>query len=89
MANKRGKRSRSDLICDILSEAVSGANKTRLMYRCNMSFVRFNHYLRDMLDAGLIECVGANPGITVLYKTTDKGFELLQVLRRASDLMSI
>jgi predicted transcriptional regulator len=89
MANKRGKRSRSILICDILSEAVSGTNKTRLMYRCNMSFVRFNRYLRELLDAGLIERVGANPGIIVLYKTTDKGLELLQVLRKASDLISI
>jgi predicted transcriptional regulator len=89
MANKRGKRSRSDLICDILSEAIGGTNKTRLMYRCNMSFVRFNRYLRELLDAGLIERVGTNPGITVLYKTTDKGLELLQVLRKARDLISI
>jgi predicted transcriptional regulator len=89
MGEKRAKRSRSELVSDILSEALSGANKTRLMYRCNMSFVRFNRYLRELLDAGLIERVGANPGIVVLFKTTDKGRELLQVLRKASDLMSI
>jgi len=89
MEGVRGRRSRAEVIVDILSEALSGANKTRLMYRCNLNFVRFNRYLRELLDSGLIECFGSNPGDLVLYRTTDKGRELLQVLRRANDLMSI
>ena len=85
---KRKRRSRSEVICEILSEALNGANKTRLMYRCNMNFVRFNRYLSELLDAGLVECVGSNPGGIILYRTTEKGRELLKVLRKANELLS-
>jgi len=89
MERTRRRRSRIEVICDILSEAFGGANKTRLMYHCNLNFMRFNRYLQELLDAGLIERVGSNPGSVVLYKTSDKGRELVKVLRKANDLMSI
>jgi len=89
MEEGRRRRSRTEVIVEILSEALGGVNKTRIMYRCNLNFVRFNRYLRELLDAGLIECVDANPEYMVLYKTTDKGRELLKVLRKASELMSV
>ena len=46
----RGGRRRShvEVIVEILSEALNGANKTRLMYRCNLNFGRFNRYLREL-----------------------------------------
>jgi predicted transcriptional regulator len=89
MERARRRRSRIEVICDILSEALGGANKTRLMYHCNLNFMRFNRYLQELLDAGLLECVGSNPEDVVLYKTSDKGRELIRVLRKANDLMSI
>jgi len=82
------RRSRIEVICDILSEALGGANKTRLMYQCNLNFMRFNCYLQELLDAGLIESVGSNPKGVVLYRTSDKGRELVKVLRRANEFMS-
>jgi predicted transcriptional regulator len=82
------RRSRIEVICDILNEALSGANKTRLMYQCNLNFMRFNRYLQELLDAGLIETVGSNPKGIVLYRTSDKGRELVKVLRRANEFMS-
>lgn len=42
-----GKGSRVEIIVEILNEA----NKTRLMYRHNLNFGRFNHYLKKLLDA--------------------------------------
>jgi len=89
MEGARRRRSRTEVIGDILSEALGGANKTRLMYHCNLNFMRFNRYLRELLDANLIKCVGSNPEGIVLYKTTDKGRELLRVLRRAAEFLSI
>jgi predicted transcriptional regulator len=60
------------------------------MYRCNLNFGRFNRYLKELLDAGLIECVVSNPDVgVVLYRTTDKGRELLKILRRVGEFMSI
>ena len=89
MERARRRRSRIEVICDILSEALGGANKTRLMYHYNLNFMRFNRYLQELLDAGLLERVGSNPEGIVLYITSDKGRELIRVLRKANDLMSI
>jgi len=82
------RRSRIEVISDILNEALSGANKTRLMYRCNLNFMRFNRYLQELLDAGLIEDVSSNPRGIVVYKTSEKGRELVKVLRKANEFMS-
>lgn len=83
------RRSRTQVISEILSEASGGTNKTRLMYRCNLNFERFNRFLRQLLDAGVIERVNPNPKGVTLYKTTDKGQELLMILRKASKFMAV
>ena len=84
----RRRRGRIEVIGDILSEALGGANKTRLMYRCNLNFMRFNRYLQELLDSGLIESINPNPKGTIIYKTSEKGRELVRVLRRANEFMS-
>ena len=89
MERVRRRRSRVEVIYNILSEALGGANKTRLMYHCNLNFMRFNRYLQELLDAGLIERVGSNPEGVVLYKTSNKGRELVKILRRASEFVSV
>ncbi|MEM4481105.1 MAG: winged helix-turn-helix domain-containing protein [Candidatus Bathyarchaeia archaeon] len=86
----RRRRSRVEVIREILREALDGANKTRLMYRCNLNFGRFNRYLRELLDAGLLERVAANPEAgMVLYRTTEKGRELLKILEKAGEFLSV
>jgi predicted transcriptional regulator len=85
----RKRRSRTGVICDILAEGLEGANKTRLMYHCNLNFVRFNHYLQELLEKSLIEQTIGNPSGLVVYRTTDEGRELLRVLRRANDFLSV
>lgn len=89
MERTRRRRSRIEVIYNILSEALGGANKTRLMYHCNLNFMRFNRYLQELLDAGLIERAGSNPEGVVLYKTSNKGRELVKVLRKASEFVSV
>jgi len=59
------------------------------MYRCDMNFVHFNRYLSELLDTSLVERIGSNPSGIILYKTTEKGRELLKVLRKANELLSI
>lgn len=88
MGESRRRRSRTEVVCDILSEALDGANKTRLMYHCNMNFLRFNRYLDELLGAGLLVRVDSNPSNVVLYETTDNGRELLRVLRKANEFLS-
>lgn len=86
-----GRRSRTGIIIDILSEALGRANKTRIMYRANLNFLRFNRYFGELLDAGLVEVVD-NPGSEcggVVYRTTDKGRELLKVLEKAERFIEL
>ncbi|MEM3618049.1 MAG: winged helix-turn-helix domain-containing protein [Candidatus Bathyarchaeia archaeon] len=84
------RRSRVEVVVEILNEALDGANKTRLMYRCNLNFRRFNRYLKELLDAGLLERIAPNPesGL-VLYRTTEKGRELLKILQKAGEFLSV
>jgi len=89
MGEFKHRRSRAEVIVNILSEALSGANKTRLMYRCNMNFLRFNRYLKELMDAGLIELVDTSPDDVAVYKTTEDGRELLKVLRKANEFLSV
>ena len=82
------RRSRIEVVSDILSEALIGANKTRLMYQCNLNFTRFNRYLQELLDSGLIERIDSNPKRVLMYKTSTKGRELVKVLQKANEFMS-
>ena len=77
-----------ELIADILTEAASGANKTRIMYRANLNFLRFNVYLSEMLGSGLL-AKEKNGNGQVTYKTTDEGLSLLETLQKARELMAI
>ena len=86
-----GRRSRVEVIIDILSEALKGANKTRIIYRANLNFLRFERYFGELLSSGLIVVVD-NPGVCsggVVYQTTEKGKELLAILKKAQDIVSL
>lgn len=82
------RRSRIEVIVDVLSEALTETNKTRIMYRANLNFVRFKRYLSELLKKGLIMEVRNNPKDGVFYKTTEKGRELLEILKKAQEYLS-
>lgn len=82
------RRSRVEVIIDILTEALKGANKTRIMYRANLNFLRFNCYLSEMLENGLLIEENHDDG-RVVYKVTKNGKALLETLRKAQQFMSI
>jgi predicted transcriptional regulator len=89
MKRFRKRRSHTEVVLDIIIEASEGVNKTRLMYSCNLNFGLFNRYLKELLDAGLIEKIEENnlEGMAI-YKTSAKGMELLEVLRKANKVLS-
>ena len=76
------------VIVDILTEAMSGANKTRIMYRANLNFLRFNVYLSEMMSSGLLMREKNGNG-QVVYKTTEAGVALLEMLYKAKELIAI
>ena len=85
------RRSRAEVIADILFEALHGANKTRIMYRANLNFLRFERYFGELLSRDLIVVVD-NPGVYsggVVYQTTEKGRALLDMLKQAREIVSL
>ena len=81
-----GRRSRIDVLIEILTEALNESSKTRIMYRCNLNYKCFNRYLKELLEKGLIVKIERSSRKTELYKTSEKGRELLQVLKKAKKL---
>ena len=76
------KRSDIDIVASILNEARKGARKTRIMYRCNLSHIQLQVYLKLLLG---MELLTFNPD---LYETTAKGLEFLDAYRTLKDLMT-
>ena len=80
------KRSWTEITVDILEVALVPSNKMRIMYKSNLNFERFNKYFYDLLRKGLIVEMD-NDGRRV-YKATERGKNLLEVLRKAQEIFS-
>jgi len=74
-------RSRVDIIANILRAANSGARKTHIMYKCNLSFKQLHAYLAFLKDRKLLKSVPTRAGEktdSYTYETTAKGRAFLQ-----------
>jgi len=76
-----------EVVADILTEALYGANKTRIMYRANLNFLRFHRYFSELLDKGLMVRENGSDG-RVVYRTTDKGRRFLKIISNAEEIIS-
>ena len=63
------------------------ANKMKIMYRSNLNFDRFNKYFYDLLKKGFIKETSDSTG-RENYKITQRGKTLLDVIRKAQDLLN-
>ncbi len=81
------RRSRLEVFADILAEALNGANKTRIMYRANLNFLRFHRYFSELLGKGMIVTENTSDGM-VVYRTTNKGRRFLKSVNEAEDIIS-
>lgn len=80
-----GRRSRLDLIADILDTSLGGVKKTHLMYHCNMSFAQLEKYLNLILKTKLI--VVEDDGPRLFFKTSGKGRRFLMSYESLKALM--
>ena len=76
------KRSRQEIISQILEICINGASKTRIVYQANLNFKTVNPYL-DLLIKN--EMIQVNEGHAILYETTPKGIGLLGSIKRIHD----
>lgn len=81
------RRSRLNIIAEILDVAICGAVKTRIMYRVNVNFVQFNEYVKYLVEAKLIDT--GRRGKRTIYETTEKGRLLLQRFMEAEKMLNV
>ena len=72
---RRKKRSRYEIIHDVLDQCQTGSKKTWVMYRANLSYDLTTNYLNELEKLGLVENKEG------LYYISDKGKQLLELLR--------
>ena len=82
MVNNR--RSEIKIIQKILTLSSDGARKTEILYQGNMSYTQLKSYLPFLLEKNILEEVSVlnNGYSSKMYKTTDKGFGLLNGIKR-------
>lgn len=79
------KRSRQEILSQILDICLTGANKTRIVYQANLNFRTVNPYLDILIkNQHLIE---TGQGAQILYKTTPKGTDLLENINKINDAL--
>ena len=69
------KRTKYEIIHDILAQCGNGAKKTWLMYKANLSYELTNNYINKLKEKGLIYEENG------LYYLTEKGMKLLDLLK--------
>ena len=79
------KRSREEILAQILNTCQEGASKTRVVYQANLNFKTVNFYLETLIGNNLLE---VRTGKNVLYETTPKGANLLESINRVNENLS-
>jgi len=72
------RRSRFEIIGEILSLAQEGARKTSIVYRANLNFNLVNKYLQLLIREGLISPADSSAR---KLKTTEKGLLFLKAYK--------
>ena len=80
------RRSWPEIIAKILEVTTTPSNKMKIMYRSNLNFQSFNRNFHNLLMKGLIEKIKDSDG-RIAYKSTERGRTLLDVLRKAHELL--
>jgi predicted transcriptional regulator len=78
-------RDRTEIITLILTSAsrMSGVHKTKIMYEGFLSFSQLEEYVGLLLRNGLLE----HDELKKTYKTTEKGFRLLQLYNSLPEIV--
>jgi predicted transcriptional regulator len=72
------------LILGVIASREDGMTKTQLMYKSFMSYIQLVECLAVLRRSGLIEY----DSLTSTYKTTKRGFRLLQVTKEINELVT-
>jgi predicted transcriptional regulator len=73
------RRSREEIIFEILSICIEGEKVTKIVYRANTNFTTIKAYLNLLKKKELIECPESS---SRLYRTTPKGIDMINRLKQ-------
>jgi predicted transcriptional regulator len=79
------KRSKSDIMLEVLNVCRNGASKTRIVYKANLNFNTATPYIELLSEKGL---VNISEGPRILYETTPQGLEVIKTLRQLGTFLS-
>lgn len=80
------KRSKQEIIAQILEVCLESSSKTRIVYQVNLNFRTINPYLDILTKNKLIEVNGSEQ---TLYKTTPKGLDLLDAIKKVNSSLAM
>jgi predicted transcriptional regulator len=75
------KRSKSEIILNILTVCAKGATKTKIVYQANLNFKTVTPYIDLLSEKGLLN---SKQGSSIIYETTPQGIEVMKTLRQLS-----
>lgn len=75
------KRSKSEIILNILTLCVKGASKTKIVYRANLNSKTATPYIELLSEKGLLNIRTCS---SIVYETTPLGIEVMKTLRQLS-----
>jgi predicted transcriptional regulator len=76
-------RSRTEIVQMILNSVMSGATKSKIMYKAYLSYNQLMEYLPYMKGNDLISC----DELTHLYKITEKGIKYLHAYAEIDEMI--
>lgn len=85
MMPKRIIRSSMQIMVEILRACEVPQNKTRIMYRTNLSWEMLQKYLSQMQAQGLLEVHHSQ----IRYATTEKGVKLIEKWGELTEFLSL
>ena len=74
--NVKPRRTKLDIIANMLETTKEGSLKTRIMYKANLSFTQLNNYLYFLVENGFVKQTVQNR--REVYFITEKGVDYLQ-----------
>jgi len=79
------KRSKDQLLAQILDSCQGGSNKTKIVYQVGLNFRTVMPYLTLLTEKGHIETEMSD---LTIYRTTQKGMQALEALRMVEEIYS-
>jgi predicted transcriptional regulator len=79
------RRSKSEIMLDVLNICRSGASKTKIVYKANLNFNTATPYIDLLSKKGLLSI---REGSGTFYETTPQGIEVMKTLRQLDTYLS-